>query len=1407
MAVETSFGHWLQRRRKALDLTQEQLAQRVGCAAETLRKIEADVRRPSRQIAERLAEALEIPELERAVFIKAARAELAVDRLKPPTQDVAQVALVPAKVLSSEAVSFLFTQITPTLQTKPFDGRCPYKGLDVFEEEDANLFFGREKLVEDLIGRLKESRTVFMIGPSGSGKSSLVRAGLIHTLKQGAIKNLHSERWLYETMKPGRDPIGELARVISSMAGTTKAGDELRESGLNGNSILAQWCEIALKEGRDKRAFLFIDQFEEIFTQVSNEEERLIFLNLLTHAATAKNGRVIVLFAMRSDFVMNCATYSQLNALFNQQSIQIGAMEANELVNAIAQPVLSVGLPIDRDLVAQIINDMQGEPGALPLMQFALKGLFDSQQAKGGRIDLTLNDYLQQGGIHKSLQRHADDSFAKLQDQEQEIARSIFSGLIEIGRGTQDTRRTALFDELIPSDSKAADVRVVIQKLADARLVTTNEEAGKDTVTISHEKLIDAWPWLKKLVDENRETIALQNEIARDAQDWQNHQRELSYLYTGTRLANARKQLKSKKLVLSGLAHDFVEQGVNVLADELESSRQRATQLRKRSTYLFVALVAALIAVGFAVFFSIQTRKQTQLVLARQLAAQAQSIIANSNQRQMIADLLAAQSMKLFSTGDAAQILLNNNFAARSIVNVTHDGSVTDVAFSPSGQYAISASCDTTDSTTNNCIRSSVRVWEAISGKEIYRLAHGSFVSSAAFSPDGKYILSVPADGSFHVWEAATGKEIAHIIHGDSVTSIAFSPQSKWIVSGGCNTACTQGVVRVWEVSTGKEVARMIDSAVNAVTFSSDSKYVVSGSSDGTARVWEAATGKEVASMSHESRGIMASPIVSVAFSPDNKYVATGSVDYTARIWELTTGKEIARMTHEAEVNSIAFSPTGKYVVSGSYDKTARVWETATGKEVARMTHGGFVDLVTFSPDGKYVVSGSYDKTARVWETATGKEVARMTHNNRVTSAAFSPDGKYVISGSDDKTARVWQPSNGMEVARINNNFLGSFALSPDGKYVATGSDDKTARVWEVITGKEVVRMTHDGLVYSLAFSSDGKYVATGSDDKTARVWEVITGKEVARMTHDDFVGHIAFSPNGKYIVTGTGEHDYTARVWELSSGKEVVRKVHKSSAINIINDAVSVAFSPDGKYVVSVGCDEVRNLGGLCRISTALVWEAANGKEATQLTHDGFVEAIVFSPDGKYVAIGSSDKTVCVWEVSTGKELARMLHDSRVLSIAFSSDGKYVVSGSDDKTARVWEVITGKEVVRMIHDSWVLSVAFSSDGKYVVSASDDNTARVWEASTGRELARMIHDDVVSSVAFGADGRYVISGSLDNTIRVWFWQAYDLISTACKYLPRNLSLVEWKQYVGDTLPYQAICPNLPIEPRVTPGIS
>jgi WD40 repeat protein/energy-coupling factor transporter ATP-binding protein EcfA2 len=979
---------------------------------------------------------------------------------------------------TSEQVSVLLEQISSTFQAKKFDGTCPYKGLDVFEEEDANLFFGREKLIEDLVSRLQESRTLFVTGPSGSGKSSLVRAGLIPALRNGAVKS--SKSWLYETMKPGRDALGELARVASSFAETTNAEDEVRAKASNDPSIFARWCDIALKGRRDRRAVLFIDQFEEVFTQLSHDKAET-FIKVLAHAATVENGRLILLFSMRSDFVANCATYPQLNALLNRQFVQIGAMQPEELVSAIAQPALRVGLKIDPDLIAQIIDDMKGEPGALPLMQFALKDLFDSQQAKGGIIALTREDYIQRGGIRKALERHADTSFTQLDGHEQELARSIFTKLIEIGRGTQDTRRTAIFDELIPANTSEADVQAIVQKLSDARLLTTDESAGK-TLSRSPTKLIDAWPWLKKLVNENRDVIALQNEIAEDAKEWNDHQRDISYLYSGARLINVREQLSTKKLVLSGTASEFVQVGFsrqqreqrtrifsiagvigliiagiilfsyistsssNKLAEQ--SQKSASTQAALASTSQANA-VAAQAASTLAVSNEDQAKEQRNVALARQLAAQAQALFASKPQ---LGVLLGVQSMRLLPSVEAAQVLQMSTLP-RQIASMVYHGPVHFVAFSPDGKYIASEGCDKYDE-KNICIQ-----------------------------------------GSARVSQVATGEEVAHVTFDGEVYNVVFSPDGKYVVSEGCDKRnpermCIQGSARVWEAVTGKEIARMThDSWVRSVAFSRDGKYLVSGSEDKTVRVWEAVTGKEIARMTHED------VVNAVAFSPDGKYVASASNDYTARVWEVTTGKEVARVDQQGWVSSVAFSPDGKYVVSGDGfvfprdpcmcggggGGSAWIWIPTTGRVVARTPVIGDITSIALSPDGKYIVSGARDNTARVSEVSTGKEVARMTHEGSVNSVAFSPDGKYVVSGSDDNTARVW----------------------------------------ETATGKEIARMTHDGNVNSVAFSPEGRYVISGSQDNTASVWEAGVGQQTTRVTKIDIYGYsVTFSPDGKHLAS-----------------------------------------------------------------------------------------------------------------------------------------------------------------------------------------------------------------------------------------------------------------------------------------------
>ncbi|MBK8784597.1 MAG: WD40 repeat domain-containing protein [Anaerolineales bacterium] len=1185
---------------------------------------------------------------------------------------------------TSEQVAVLITQIRSTFQAKPFDGRCPYKGLDVFEEEDAELFFGREKLVDDLVSRVKDSRTVFVTGPSGSGKSSLVRAGLIHALKQGAIKG--SDRWLYATMKPGRDPIGELGRVVSSLASSTNPEDEIRAKAMKDATIFARWCEIALKEGRDKRLVLFIDQFEEVFTQISNEEERVAFLNLLTHAATIENGRVIILFSMRSDFVSNCATYPQLNALLNKQFVQIGAMQPEELVSAIAQPALRVGLRIDPDLIAQIINEMKGEPGALPLMQFALKDLFDSQQEKSGVPALILNDYLQRGGIHKALERHADDSFSKLSKNEQELARSIFSGLIEIGRGTQDTKRTALFDELVPANTNVEDVETIVQKLADARLITTDEAAGKDTVTISHEKLIDAWPWLKKLVNENRDVIALQNEITSDAKEWGERKRDASYLYVGARLANVDEQLKANKLALSGLIFEYIR---------ASQAQQRRGQYRLIGG---ISTIFILLIITIFIFANLTRKAQEQANLAHAGELAAQSVAFRDSQLDLSL-LFSIEANRVADIPRTTNILLDGALARPELSQYLHG---TSVAYSPDGKML--AFSDT---------YGNILLWD-VTIKKIIGLpfkGHTEKVWSIVFSPDNKTLASVDTENNIFLWNLTTHQALRSPIVEDTdrISTIVFSPDSKTLLSG-----TWEDTIKFWDVETGQAIGPILfahTDGVVSLAFSFDGKILASGGWQNIV-LWDVSTRQPIGQplIGHSE------PINSLAFSPDGKMLASGGDDNIIILWNLETSQAIGQplRAHIGVVYSVAFSQDGRTLASGSSDKTIILWDMETRQPIGQPLIGHTSDVfhVDFSPDGNTVVSNGADDTIILWDRTKLPEIGQRFTKliGSVNSVAFSPDGTLLASASCATETEYYECVQGeillwdLGTAKVvglpfteHTGPIDSMSFSPDGNVIASTSCKEAIEtsiknyhrcvlgeiiLWDVKTRQAIGQpiIAHLGSIYSVAFSPDGKLLASAScgegiEDTVNNyyncirgeviLWDLETRQPIGKplTTNSGPIDSVAFSPDGKILASGNG--DFTIILWDMGTLQPIGQPLrgHTGSVSMVI-------FSTDGKMLASSATD-----------GTIILWDTITG-QPIGLPLSGYdagfsANSITISPDNKILASGSWNKTILLWNVETHEIIGLPLqgHSNSVNSVAFSPDGKTLASGSTDKTVILWNL------------------------------------------------------------------------------------------------------------------------------------
>jgi len=649
----------------------------------------------------------------------------------------------------------------------------------------------------------------------------------------------------------------------------------------------------------------------------------------------------------------------------------------------------------------------------------------------------------------------------------------------------------------------------------------------------------------------------------------------------------------------------------------------------------------------------------------------------------------------------------------------------------------------------------------------ILPIGHSNWVTAVCFTPDGKYVVTASADNLAKLWEISTGKEIRTFAgHSNRLSSAAISPDGKYLLTGS-----EDSTARVWDISTGVEIQKFNrDSAwVNAVAFSPDGKFALLGSGDfysvGTmpmmkvdnaALLFEISSGKQVMSFVGHKDDVNA-----VAFSPDGKYVLTGSgdnwfninTDISCRLWDAKTGKELKTFHgHTDKINSVAFSPDGKLIVTGSKDGTAKIWDIATGKEMLSVKDDdNLITSATFSPDGKTIATGSmiiiindtknyHGNEVKLWDATSGKLIKSLKgHTFCIKSVAFSKDGKSIISGGYDMVAKLWDVETGKEIKTFRgySHRVTSVAVSPDGRFALVGSGEmltleNTLKLWDLRTGKQAINFPGKiGMISSVYFSSDGKQAMSGSWDKKARLWDIKTGKEISSFSgHTNRVNSVALSPDGNYALTGS--EDMTAKLWDIKTGKEV--RTFKDSLFGI----QSVLFSPDSKYAFILG----KNL---------FMYDVSTGNRIKSF-EDMLLFSMAISPDGKKIICGCMDGTVNIWDVESGNQSGKYkCHSDMIWSVAFSPDGTSFITACHDRTIKQWNTATGAEIkVFKGHYNMVSSAKFTPDGKNILSGSSDNTTRLWDVFTGKEIASLISLDVSDWIITTPDYYYACSkGALD----------------------------------------------------------
>jgi WD40 repeat protein/formylglycine-generating enzyme required for sulfatase activity/serine/threonine protein kinase len=1143
----------------------------------------------------------------------------------------------------------------------------PYRGLKAFLERDARWMFGRAEETARLLDSVRADSTRFLtvIGASGSGKSSLVMAGVCPALRNGVIGG---RVWTIAWLRPRARPCESLARVLVGLEAAREPRSDpsvdatlvarLREQLLDDENTLKVVSQrIAhAKHGEQGKLLLVVDQLEELFTEArlgheGASLEALAFVrNVL--AATERSGVLWVMATLRGDFLKPCLEVGELAPAL-QLGIQIALppMRDSQLRAAILRPVQRVGFDMDPNLVTALVVAAAGQAGRLPLLQHVLRELWHLRDTT--RRELTYEVYAETGGLESAIAKAAEQALGSLDARGQQLTRQVMTRLVHLGEGDAGhTRRSASMSELGGKD----EIQPVLDAfVGGARVLVADDVAGTEVVEIAHEALLREWTTLVAWLSADRDGIRLRQELGSDAEKRrQATGRRLAinreYLWGEARVEEAKRVLAASTVELNELERAFLDES------HRRARRRRWLARISRAAVTLAALIVAVVVLEknrqiASQLETLEAKDERVTAELRIQQGQRASMLAKDPGNELAALTLAIESFAHFDITAMPSPVFSGLTSALMAIEAGiplqgHGNWVVAVAFSPDGARLATAS------------RDKIIWWDANSGARLHVLdGHEPELNAVALSPDGTQFASTCADDSVRIRDAETGKQFTKIKH--------------------------------------KVGGRMTDLMLDAA-FSPNGVHLATAGRDGRTRVWDIATGEMRQLFPH------AGAVRMLAFSPDGKQLASVSDDKTIRMWDRSTGTAIRILHgHAGKIYAVTFSSDGTRLASGSDDGTARIWDAATGQQISTpLVHDrDVVRAVAFSHDGKQLATGTFDdNAAHVWDVATSKHLRSFRHAGPVVDVAFSPNGKQLATASWDQTARSWNLDESPALATLEGHTQGVYAVasSPDGTRIATGSGDDTGRLWDATTGAPLAILRgHRHDLSAVVFSFDGKLLATASWDGGVQLWDGKSGAPIrALQGHEGRVNAVAFSPDGSRIATA-GE-DKSVRVWDSSTGDAAwLPLLHEDAVIDVM-------FSPDGKQLLAI-----------TETNAAQVWDVST-MQPSAFSYDRPVTAVAFSPNRPFIAIATKEHELFLWDPHTGVVVRSFAGHIAVVDVVFSNDGALLATASEDGTARVWDVKTGDEIVAFPHPGDVVGVAFTSDGARLATASGDAVARVW---------------------------------------------------------------------------------------------
>ena len=1102
---------------------------------------------------------------------------------------------------------------------------CPFKGLASFELADAEYFFGRERLVDELVARLAETPLLAVVGPSGSGKSSLVRAGLLPALG-----------YEFVLIRPGNEPVALLATALAGIA-------------------------------PGERLVLAVDQFEELFAASVAENERRSFIDSLVEAAWDADRRVLVVIALRADFFGRLAAYVELTDLVGPNHALLGPMSPTELRRAIQGPAERTGLEVEPALIDALVDEIAGETGGLPLLSTALLDLWREREDH----TLTLAAYARTGGVRGAIGRHAEAAFRSLSEDEQQVARRMLLRLVAGGDGEPLTRRRVTRSELDADDDER--VLRVLAALVERRLLVVDD----GTVELVHEALLERWQRLVDWLEEDVQGRLQHRHLTLAAKEWEAGGRDQGALYRGTRLAVALDWATEHAPDLNQLERHFLDE--SQAASLRETSRQRRTNRRLRALLVVTAALLALsaLAAAFALEKRGQARRDATAAVAQRLGAQA--LIDPNLDRSL---LLARAGMNLDDSEATRSNLLAALLRIPNAIGIVHQGSghILDEALGSDGRTLAVRGNDGNiaffDARTLRPIGSPL-----IRNSDITFYAGTSPFHALAFSPDARTLAVGDTTGA-GVEQSATVILVGVRTHapksgqqtsfGAITADVMFAPDGRTFATGGVggHTSPPSEVIVIRRVRDGNELARTHPIPGGRLGgYTSDGRFVLVAAGDGRSMLYTARTLR--LARTFDVAGVP-------AVSPASTQAAFGQTDGTVILLDLHTGKT-TRLTGRASgnINAVSFSRDGGTVAGADQDGTISVWDVRAGalRETLK-GHSAAAQAAVFSPDGRTLYTAGYDGSVIAWDLGGARRLGEPFRfspqlNGASTGSAMSPNGSiYAVSPRPNRVS-LWDAETRAPIGPPLRGPVGSvnqIAFSPDGKLIAA-TGRRHPVIWDTAERKIIrVLPVGDHGASAVSFSPDGLTVAIGRSDSIVTLYDLRTGRPTGKLVGYESISDLDFSPDGKLLATAT--RSGSAYVWDVAH----------QSILSSLRDGIhslSVRFSPRDEKLVAVGLSSGKvvfwKLDPTHRFQGA--WAARRlGQPLTG--HNGEVDSLDFSPRGSTLVTLSGDGKLRLWDVATHRLIGAPLPASDTGgSVHFFPDGKHVLGVFASGTGIVWSV------------------------------------------------------------------------------------------------------------------------------------